>query len=558
MTRAHPDLSAATSAFRAALGSAFVDDSPEALQRLERATFATSGRALLHLKPGSVDEVATCVRVAAEHGLVVNVFGRGRNYGYSSNAAVRGASVAIELSRLDAITELDDTLGVVRVQAGVTFAQLNEYLRARGARRFLPSTGGPADGSVLANTVERGHGLGIGGDRYEQSCRYEVVTPRGERLETGFGRFDGARIANLMSTGVGPSLDGLFTQSSLGIVTAATIWLPRRPRHWRTFLIATRDRERIGTLFAAIGEATRQGVVREGMAFAMNEHKLASLQLRREDFGPPGDEAVSYAMLKQHSRRWMDTAWLLACTVEADTEALVAAKARALGGVLRPVLGPAERSVVLSSSRARFALWLARFLSAPLAATIRQAVDVFFTRTPLLGHLIEAPLRTAYWAVPRDRPVVGDELHADRVGLLWVSVPVPLRADEVQHVCSRIDAALLARGFEPSTQVTLMSERLVRVITALMYERTTPERDQEAIDCARAAYAELARDGYVTYRLQPYLMDEYAAGDTPYGHVARAIKEALDPTGVLDPSRYPLLLNRSASPRGWTMPTEWE
>jgi hypothetical protein len=77
-------------------------------------------------------------------------------------------------------------------------------------------------------------------------------------------------------------------------------------------LAPTRDRDRVGALFGAVGEATRQRILREGMAFAMNEHKLASLQMRREDFAPAEGRAVGYEDLQRHSARWLSTKWLLA------------------------------------------------------------------------------------------------------------------------------------------------------------------------------------------------------------------------------------------------------
>ncbi len=530
---------AAIAEWRAVLGDAWVDDAPVTRARLEQATFAVPGRVAVHLRPGTPDEVAACLRVAARHGVAVNVFSRGKNYGYSANGPAAGAAAAMELSRLSAITEFDEELGYARVQAGVTFAQLNHFLADRGSRRFVPSTGGPTDGSVLANTVERGHGLGVGGDRYAHSCRYEIVTARGERFETGFGRFEGSRIANLMRSGVGPSIDGLFTQSSLGVVTAATIWLPRRPRHWTAFLVPTPSRDRIGGLFACVGEAARQGLVRDGMAFAFNEYKLASLVLRREDFGPLGGASLPWAGLRLHSKRWMHSAWFLACTVEADSEALLEAKERALEDVFRPALRAGERLVVLSASRARLALAASRLMPSAVAATVRQMVDVFHTHAPVLGHLIDQPLRTVYWPMPRARALAGDDLHADGVGLLWVSVPVPLREAEVTLVATRIDEGLLAHGFEPSTQVTLVSERLARVITALMYDRSVPGRDEAAIRCAHDVYDDLRARGYYTYRLAPYMMEEYAAYGAAHQGVVARLKHAMDPGGVLDPSRYP-------------------
>jgi 4-cresol dehydrogenase (hydroxylating) len=528
------------------LGAVWVERSALSIARLEAATFETSGHTLAHISPATVQELSACLRIASRHRIPVNVFSRGKSYGYSSCAPSAGTTATIDLSRLNGITEFDEELGYVRVEPGVTFLQLNAFLEARGSRRFLPATGGPADGSVLANTVERGHGLGYGGDRYGHSCRYQIVTSDGQCFETGFGRFEGSRVANLMRTGVGPSLDGLFTQSSYGVVTAITLWLPRKPRYHATVLVLTPSRNRVGALFDCTAEALRQGLLRDGSTFAMGEYKLASILARREEYGPTG-KVLGWNELRHHRRRWGNGAWLLAATLEADTPALLSAKVAATRAIFSLAREKGERLLLLTSRRVRLVRALLPLLPAPLANVLRQILDVFYEHTPLLGHPIEQPLRTAYWAVPKSRSASGQDLHADAVGLLWVSVPVPLRGQDIATVTTTIDDGLLEHGFEPATQVTVVSERVARVITALMYDRTEPNQDQHAIACQNAVYATLRSLGYYTYRLQPHLMTEYAGYGDVHQSVVGRIKKALDPANVLDPSRYPgLPLTREA------------
>ena len=52
--------------------------------------------------------------------------------------------------------------------------------------------------------------------------------PTGECIDTGFSRFDGAKTGPLSRWGVGPSLDGLFSQSNFGIVTLSQSNIPRQ------------------------------------------------------------------------------------------------------------------------------------------------------------------------------------------------------------------------------------------------------------------------------------------------------------------------------------------
>jgi len=258
------------------------------------------------------------------------------------------------------------------------------------------------------------------------------------------------------------------------------------------------------------------------------------------------DAALGWDELSKHGKRWGHVQWLLNASVEGDTKALLKAKLKAFTSIFRSVLGSGEHLIKISSLRSRAVRAISQFLPRPLAGLMGQLVDVFYEHTPLLGHPIERPLRTVYWALPHRDSNECKDLHGDSVGLLWVSVPVPLRKNDINEVCSIIDNGLLAFGFEPSTQVTLVSERLGRVITALMYDRLQPGQDTKAIECQQSVYDELRRRGHYTYRLQSHLMEEYANYGTAHQLVSARIKKTLDPEDILDPSRYPA----TSEPRG--------
>ena len=96
-------------------------------------------------------------------------------------------------------------------------------------------TGAGPDASVLGNVVERGFGHTPYGDRFLHSCGMEVVLADGRVLKTGFGAYENAKARHVHRWGIGPSLDGLFTQSNFGIVTKMTVWLVPAPEACQAF-----------------------------------------------------------------------------------------------------------------------------------------------------------------------------------------------------------------------------------------------------------------------------------------------------------------------------------
>ena len=87
----------------------------------------------------------------------------------------------------------------------------------------------PGWGSVLGNTLERGVGYTPHGDHAAQQCGMEVVLASGEVLRTGMGAMADNPAWPLYKGAFGPSLDGLFFQSNLGIVTKIGVWLMPEP-----------------------------------------------------------------------------------------------------------------------------------------------------------------------------------------------------------------------------------------------------------------------------------------------------------------------------------------
>ncbi|MCS6987580.1 MAG: FAD-binding oxidoreductase [Sphingomonadaceae bacterium] len=176
------------------------------------------------VRPGSVDELAAVVRVAAEARAPVVVRGGGASYtdGYTH---ARPGGVTVDPSRLKAIT-VDATNAVVTVEAGVTWAELRDALLPHELRTpfFGPFSGLAATvaGSMSQHSIS--HGTGIWGVSAESLVGFDVVTGTGELLSTGtpFFRF------------YGPDLAGLFTGDcgAFGIKARVRLKLIRRRPHY--------------------------------------------------------------------------------------------------------------------------------------------------------------------------------------------------------------------------------------------------------------------------------------------------------------------------------------
>ena len=474
--------------WRAVLGAEHV--SAEA----SRATFATHQQAAAVLRPGSRDEVVACLRLAGELGVRVHPISRGRNWGYGGRVPRVDGAVLLDLGRLDRIVDFDERLAYVTVEPGVSFRQLARYLRAIRARVFASVTGGAAEGSVIANALERGDGAGPNGDRWANIAGLEVVLADGRVIETGFARFGGPT-APLGGWGVGPVVDGLFSQAHAGVVTRATIWLTPFPAQYALGWWRSDD---LGVV-EPLRDLRLRGIV-TGTVSVWNDVKALSLVTRFpwSETAPPLSEAWRQTLRDRFSlSRWNGTVSLYAHS-EAHGDALRALVADAVPGITFQD-GPAD----------------------PLDLP-EDAVN------PALGMPHDRNLASVYWR-KRDVPDTLDP-DRDRCGFIWVSHAVPFTAGHARVAARLCEDALLDGGFDPNVALLGVTPRLLQLVCAIVYDRDLDGEDARA----RAAFdhldAALTAAGYPPFRTG--LLSTVPA--TPgYDELVAAIGRTLDPRGTL-------------------------
>ncbi|KAF1981167.1 vanillyl alcohol oxidase [Aulographum hederae CBS 113979] len=205
--------------------------------------------------PRDVPEVQAMMRLCNEFVIPVWPWSAGRNTGYGGAAPRVPGSVGLDLGRhLNRIIEVNVESCYALVEPGVTYFALHEYLEKRGLREKVwldvPDLGG---GSIIGNAVERGAGYTPYGDHFMMHSGMEVVLPNGELVRTGMGAMPdsqdpeelkkrpdlqtGNRAWGLFNYGFGPYNDGIFTQSSLGIVVKMGVWLMPNPGGYQAYMV---------------------------------------------------------------------------------------------------------------------------------------------------------------------------------------------------------------------------------------------------------------------------------------------------------------------------------
>lgn len=263
MSHTHTGLTAAIERFRALLGNdAMLVDQPEKTDYNDPFPLGDPEEFApgVVLFPTSREQVQDIVRIANELDVPVWANSRGKNNGYGGNSPRLKGTVVVNLERMNRVLEVNEELGYAVVEPGVRFRDLYAHLQENGHKLWI-SVPELDWGSVIGNALERGFGYTAYGENGTKLCGQEIVLPDGELLRTGMGAQDGNKAFHLYKSGFGPSVDGLFQQSNLGIVVKSGVWLMPQPEAFAAVDISVPEWNDLAPLADTIRELQLRGTI---------------------------------------------------------------------------------------------------------------------------------------------------------------------------------------------------------------------------------------------------------------------------------------------------------
>ncbi|MEO5953188.1 MAG: FAD-binding oxidoreductase, partial [Chloroflexia bacterium] len=388
-------------------------------------------------------------------------------------------------------------------------------------------TGSTDEASLIGNAMERGLGTGAYGDRAAHACDLEVVLATGEVLRTGFGRYDGAA-ASVSAWGVGPSLDGLFTQSNLGIVTRMTFWLMPKSTH-QHFVYFMTTPEMLEPLVDALRRLRLLRICDEPVRL-YNDYKMLSgtIQFPKQAAQNPG--FISPPLMSSIREALNIGAWCGEIYIDADSEAQRHVQQELVYTALKDLT---ETLYFVESYGIKLTPTQSSAETGELRLEPRSAVEG--------AHRLETPggIRNAYWRKKTPVPEKMDPDH-DACGVFWCAPAVPFTGSHVARAVGCMETTMLAGRYEPIISIILLTERCAIVNASLIYDREEPGEDERALECYHTLLQNLLGLGYIPYRLGIQSMDSLPAPSGDYNEVMARIKSALDPNNILAPGRYEL------------------
>ncbi|WP_416979630.1 FAD-binding oxidoreductase [Streptomyces sp. T028] len=453
------------------------------------------------VQPTSTAQVREIVRLAGRYGVPVWPHSQGRNLGHGgASPRVRG-SIQIGFQKMNRVLEINEELAYAVVEPGVTWFDLYHAVRAGGHRLLTPCPD-LGWGSIVGNSMDAGHTYQHYGADYMLPTGLEVVLPDGDLLRTGAGALPDGHAWHVYKRNLGPSLDRLFVQSNLGIVTRMGVWLKRLPEAYAPVMLSIGEDADLEAAVDTLRELRLAGHL-EG-APALFSTLRASHMLR--DLPVTASHQLTATEIREIGERTAVGAWAARAAVWGDNE-IVRAKLRRIK----------EAWAKIPSGRVE-----ARRLYEPDEYDeIVMSADQIMIGIPTLKAIESTP---------------------DHVAHIDVAPVVPLHGPQVRSMVEAARSLVLDAGANFGATVVVTGERSCVVIIGIRYDRTDPSDARGAFDLAKQLVAAAGALGYGESR--PHLecmdlaADQYSFNGHAYQRFVQKIKDAVDPDGILAPGRH--------------------
>jgi 4-cresol dehydrogenase (hydroxylating) len=469
--------------------------------------------------------------------------GTNKNWGYGSfNVSSGRSNVILDLGQLCKITATDKELGLVTLGPGVTQQQLYDFLVENNWEYMVPVTGAGPNAGIVSNALERGYGITPHNDHFYACTALKAFIPHPEYCEhqyesaiSGFDKSATDFIDKSYKWGLGPYIDGLFTQSNLGIVSEMTIRLAPKPEQFSAFYLRVFNEEQFEETVALVKDILKNYAGIVGSINLMDRRRLISITTENPN-GFESNDLMSEQQVKDIANKNQLPYWLVVGSVYGDTEVVKATKkafkrkAKAIGPVL-----------FSDSKRIKIATHVLKLMPKVVVvkkiglqlASLQEGTDI------MLGIPNQVALPLPYWRNPKVRPNKNKELSPakDNCGLLWYAPLIRMTASSLDTFVRFVRETTPKYGIEPLITFTNLKHDCVDSTVPIVFDLHQPEQIKNAHACLNELIQKGADYGFVPYRLD-VKQQENLNEKHMFWQTTNVIKEAFDPNRVLSPGRY--------------------
>jgi 4-cresol dehydrogenase (hydroxylating) flavoprotein subunit len=494
--------------------------------------------------PGSAEEIAQVVKIAAEFKLPVWTYSKGKNWGYGATMGYKDGALILILERMNRIIEVNEELAYAVIEPGVTQKQLSDYLKTNNIRLWSDCTDSTTEGSVIGNALERGVGYTPYWDHFGHLCGLEVVLANGEVVRTGAGP-ENSLSWHTYKWGTGPYVEGLFSQSNFGVVTKAGIWLLPQPESFTCFICEVRDERDQPAVMDAIRRLALDRVLQS------NVHMVNDVMFLAQMMQYPYDLLDGRTYLSDDTRAGLRKRLKIAPWTVSGGIYGSAAQVRVCSRLIRRELSPYGRLTFLNDWKFDLlqklvAFWEKKQNVSVVSSLLEKLTGSSLQKLKVIPHVYpilkgipgDFIVGFAYFKSRGPRPTANVDPARDNAGLIWLAVVSPLTGNHSGELINLCKPIFHKHGFDWSCTFIMVNPRSTLGLIEIFYDK---ENADEA-GRAQALYNELADKtaaaGFQQYRTSVGYGDRILGGAPEFQRLMNAMKLAIDPENIIAPGRY--------------------
>jgi 4-cresol dehydrogenase (hydroxylating) flavoprotein subunit len=487
------------------------------------------------VRPASREQVQTIVKTSRELGVPLYPVSTGNNWGYGSAIPTADGCVIVDLSDMTAIT-LDAETGLATLEPGVTQRILRQYLDENSLRFLCPVTGAGPDCSLIGNALERGHGITPYTDHFLAVMSLEAVLPDGRIYRPPLTELGCVEVDRAFKWGVGPFLDGIFSQGAFGIVTQMTIALAASPERVEAFFFGLPADSDLEFAVDSIRGLLRDVGGELGSINLLDMRRVLSMMVPYPRHNLDETGLISEQYLQEIARQNRVMPWMGTGAIYGNAHVVRAVKAltkKKFAGVFKKLVFFTPHSVANFERLSHFIPGRRGQGLQNMLATLDKTLQA------LAGVPSEVALPLAYW-ISGKKPDGKAPLNParDGCGLIWYTPLVPMRPEKVREYIQMARKICVRHRFEALVTLTSLSNRCFVSSVPLLFERASEEATERAKDCYNALIEGGQEIGCIPYRATVDSMQRFIQPETPYWQIVAALKRELDPQGLMAPGRY--------------------
>ncbi len=477
-------------------------------------------------------------------GIKLHPVSTNNNWGYGSILVDKEPVYLLDLSALNAITPTNKELGLITIGPGVTQQQLHDYLVEHNWPHMVPVTGAGPSCSLLSNALERGYGITPYTDHFYACNAVKAYLPHPDlceqKLSSAVSALDQSGndfIDKTFKWGLGPYIDGLFTQSNLGVVTEMTLRLAKKPSSFCAFYIQIFEEDNFSEAVSFIRDLLESQSGMVGSINLMDKRRLVSMtcenpNVENNPIEPLSDEQVNKLAASKRLPEWMIVGSIYGeQPVVNFVKKYIKQKGKKLGRILF------SDSILLKFAR-QFVRLPLNFIPAfkdvkGQLTSLKEGVDI------MLGEPNQVALPLPYW---RNKSSKGDKSRpldpaSENCGLLWYAPLIPMDPNSLKQFVSFVRSTMLKYELDPLITFTNLKHDCIDSTVPLVFDKSDSSEETRALNCLHELITEGCKNGFVPYRL-PIHEQQQIDKSSAYWQTIKVLKNAMDPNNILSPGKY--------------------